>query len=179
MFWYGKALMLLVLAILIVVFSVNPQEAPVKETLTLQSVLATLAGIFVIVLLVERATEIVVSIWRGSRTQELEAELGALTGAKAADAPAKAQEVARYKAETKERALLTGFVISVVVCAAGVGLLGTIVTANPTSKPFLRGVDIVLTSGLIAGGSDAFHQFVRALETFFTQMKAQLEQKKP
>ena len=174
---FGKWLLLGILAI-IIIFSVNPQSAPIVSALTLQKVLAALGGIFIIVLLVERATEIVISIWRQAPTDQLKEELLALTGApaKAADATAKAKELAKYQAETKGYSLLVGFALSIVVCSAGVGLLGEIIDITKGNLHFLRGVDIVLTSGLIAGGSDAFHQFVRALETFFTRSKENMQQ---
>lgn len=174
---FGKWFLLGILTIVIIVFSVNPQSAPVVSDLTLQKVFAALGGIFVIVLLVERVSEIVISIWRQASTDQLKEELSVLKGdsAKAEDATAKAKELAKYQAETKGLALLVGFAVSVVVCAAGVGLLGEIIDITKGNPHFLRGVDIILTSGLIAGGSDAFHQFVRALETFFTKSKENMQ----
>lgn len=68
---FGKWLLLGILTIVIIIFSVNPQSAPIVSDLTLQKVLAALGGIFVIVLLVERATEIVMSIWREASTDKL------------------------------------------------------------------------------------------------------------
>jgi hypothetical protein len=174
---FGKWLLLGILTIVIIVFSINPQASPFVSDLTLQKVLAALGGIFVIVLLVERATEIVISIWRQAPTDQLKEELTALTGdpTKAADATAKAKELAKYQAETKGLSLLVGLSLSIVVCSSGVGLLGEIIDSTKGHVHFLRGVDIVLTSGLIAGGSDAFHQFVRALETFFTKSKENMQ----
>jgi hypothetical protein len=142
--------------------------------LTLQKVLAALGGIFIIVLLVERATEIVISIWRQAETDQKKEELAAHTAdpAKAATA---AKDLARYQAETKVISLLIGFALSIVVCSAGVGLLGEIIDITKSNLHFLRGVDIILTSGLIAGGSDAFHQFTSSLETFFTKSKEKMQ----
>ena len=61
---FGKVLLLGILGIVVVSFSVYPQSAPVASGLKLEKILASLGGIFVIVLLVERVTEIVISIWR-------------------------------------------------------------------------------------------------------------------
>jgi hypothetical protein len=152
---------------------VNPQLAPIISDLTLEKVLVALGGIFVIVLLVERVTEIVVSIWWQATTDQLEEELSAVMDdpAKTADATAKAKKkLAKCKAETKGFSLLFGFTLSIVVCSAGVGLLGEIIDITKGNVQFLRGVDIVLTSGLIAGGSDEYHQFVRALEKLFKKI---------
>jgi len=157
---FGKWLLLGTLATIIIVFSVNPQSARFADNLTFQDVLAALGGIFIIVLLVERATEIVITNWR--KTPQTD----------------KAEEIAKYQAETKGYSLLVGFTLSVIVCSAGIGLLGEIIDSRNGSPEFFRGVDIILTSGLIAGGSDAFHQFVRALETFFTKSKENMEKPK-
>jgi len=169
---FGKWPLLGILTIVVIIFSVNPQLTPIISDLTLEKVLVALGGIFVIVLLVERVTEIVVSIWWQATTDQLEVELSALKGdpAKAADATAKDKELAKYKAETKGFSLLFGFTLSIVVCSAGVGLLGEIIDITKGNVQFLRGVDIVLTSGLIAGGSDEYHQFVRALEKLFKKI---------
>ena len=94
-----------------------------------------------------------------------------------AAATEKSKELTKFQAETKGIELLAGFSLSVLVCAAGVGLLGEIIDVAKGNEHFLRGVDIVLTSGLIAGGSDAFHKFATALETFFDKSKENM--KKP
>ena len=169
---FGKWLLLFILAVVIIIFSAKPQIAPVVSNLSLQKVLAALGGIFIIVLLVERATEIIISIWRQAPTDKMEKELSTLSGDPKAR---KAEELVNYKAETKSISLLVGFTLSVVVCSAGLGLLGEIIDVEKGNTNFLRGVDIILTSGLIAGGSDAFHQFVRALETFFKTSKEKME----
>jgi len=176
---FGKWLLLIVLSIIIIIFSVNPQSAPFVPNLTFQKLLAALGGIFVIVVLVERVTEIIISIWRKPHTDQLKEELSALTSdaSKATEAANKAKEIAQYQAQTKGLALLTGFTLSVIVCSAGVGLLGEIIDITKGNEHFLRGVDIILTSGLIAGGSDSFHQFVRALETFFAKSKENAQKK--
>jgi len=170
---FGKFLLLGILTIAVIIFSVNPQKAPIISDLNLKNLFVALGGIFVIVLLVERATEIVISIWRHAPTEQLKEELSTLKGdtAKAAEETVKAKELTKYQAETKGDALLVGFALSVVVCSAGVGLLGEIIDTTEVNEKFFRGVDIVLTSGLIAGGSDSFHQFVRALEILFGKMR--------
>ena len=180
---FAKFLVFAALIVLTIVYSVHPQFAPIKTDLTFQTVLGALGGIFVIVLLVERVTEIAITIWRQSSADSLKEEVDSLAKdtakepAKAADLLAKSKELATYQAETKSIALLIGFSVSVIVCAAGVGLLSTIVDTEKASTSFIRGIDILLTSGLIAGGSDAFHQFVSTLETFFTESKKSMEKK--
>lgn len=176
---FAKTLALVGLTILVIVFSANPLTAPIKDGLTFSSVMASLGGIFVIVLLVERVTEIAITIWRQSDANELKAEIENLKkGTTNAVALLEKQiGFAKYQAETKSIAILIGFTISIVVCCAGVGLLGAVIDIPKENPNFLRGVDILLTSGLIAGGSDSFHQFVSTLETFFNESKNRMESK--
>ncbi|MCI5158630.1 MAG: hypothetical protein D3906_09375, partial [Candidatus Electrothrix sp. AUS1_2] len=54
---------------------------------------------------------------------------------------------------------------------AGVGMLSTILNTEGVNQGLIRFVDIILTAGLIAGGSDGFHQFVAAIETFFVESR--------
>ncbi len=174
---FSKFMLVLVLFVVILVFSFNPQSAPVRTDLTYQNLLAALGGIFVIVLLVERVTEIVISIWRQTEADSIKKDVEML----AADTTQvvahreKATELAKFQAETKSIALSCGLAISVIVCAAGVGLLETILVTANGNENFLRGVDILLTSGLIAGGSDGFHQFTSALEKFFKKSKENMD----
>jgi hypothetical protein len=176
---FGKFLVLLPLLVLTIVYSASPQSAPFKADLTFQAVLGALGGIFIIVLLVERVTEIAITIWRQTQADSLKQEIDSLSkdAAKAADLLAKSKEFAIYQAETKGIALLISFSISVIVCSAGIGLLSTIIDTSRAGVGFIRGTDILLTSGLIAGGSDAFHKFVSALETFFSESKKSMEKR--
>ena len=179
---YGSFLKMLIFAVLfavVIFFSANPQAAPFKEDLTLQAVMAALGGILIIVVLVERSTEIFISIWRQSAADGLKKEIEAFGGRDAQNEALveKQKALGVYRAETKNIALLVGFTIAVIVCSAGVGLLGTLIDTFAGNTGFIRGVDIVLTSGLIAGGSDGFHQFTSALETFFTESKRNMASK--
>jgi hypothetical protein len=174
---FAKTLTLVGLIILTVVFSLRPQTAPIQKGLEFKVVFAALGGILVIVMLVERVTEIAISILRQSGADALRSEIEALANdpARSNEITQKRKDLATYQAETKSIALLIGFSISVAVCAAGVGLLETILNTDMGNRNFLRGVDIILTSGLIAGGSDSFHQFVSALETFFKESRKRME----
>ena len=176
---FPKFLVLAVLLVVTIVFSITPQIAPIRPDLTFQSVLGALGGIFVIVLLVERATEIAITIWRQSAADAMKEEISLLAkdATRADELMTKSKAFAVYQAGTKSIALLIGFSLGVIVCSAGVGLLVTVVDTSRANINFMRGVDILLTAGLIAGGSDGFHQFTSALETFFSESKKNMENK--
>lgn len=166
-----KLLVLATLLIVVLVFSADGKNAPVKTNLEFGMIMGALGGLFILVLLIERSTEILIAIWREGGAEELKLEIDSLKSdpTKAAELAAAQKKLVTYQAQTKSNALLIGFSISIIACAGGIGILETIVDTNSSS--FMRGIDIVLTSGLLAGGSDAFHQFVRALESVFTELK--------
>ncbi len=176
---FAKMLVIVGLLTVTIIFSVYPQQAPIKSEFSLEEVFGALGAIFVIVLLVERVTEIVNAIWRQPHADSIKTEIEALSkdAAKSAEVLERTKELTTYKAETKSISLLVGFSISIIVCAAGVGLLSTILDVSEACTGFIRGVDILLTSGLIAGGSDGFHKFVSALEAFFAESKKRIENK--
>jgi hypothetical protein len=164
---------------LVVRFSLHAYSAPIQPGFTLQSFLGSLSAILVIVLLVERATEVGVAIWRAEAVAILrvESRLLAKDPNRNDDLAAKNSQLAAYQAATRRRTLLVGFVIGIVVCCAGVGLLQSVVVVGAGNGPFLRGVDIVLTAALIAGGSDGFHQFTSTLESFLAETKNSIQGK--
>ncbi len=177
---FGIFLVLGILLVIGIIFSVYPQIAPIKADLTFQSIVGVLGGILVIVLLVERVTEIAISIWRDAGADDLRLKIDTLSKdkSKTGDLTQAKDDLTDYQGDTKSIALMIGFSIAVIVCAAGVGLLSSIVDMSKANVNFMRGIDILLTSGLIAGGSDGFHQFTSTLETFFNESKKNMEAKK-
>ena len=124
-------------------------------------------------MLIERVTEIAIAILRETSSERIKGELAALPS----DSPniaIKGADLIAYQSETKIIALLIGFSLSIIVCSSGIGILETIIVVDPArgDPRFLRGIDIVLTSGLLAGGSDSFHHFTSALENFFESTKS-------
>lgn len=86
-----KAIIFLFLLAIIGYFSAYPQSAPVKTDLTFPGILGAMGGLFILVLLIERSTEIAIAIWRQSETDIKKAELANLEAdpATAADAATK------------------------------------------------------------------------------------------
>lgn len=153
----------------------NPQSAPVRSDLTLSGFMGVLGGLFVLVLLIERATELFVILTRETEERNLRAGLrnptervqpGGNTEVRL-NLEKRRAGLEQYSATTKRTALAFSFVISAIVCAGGVGILNAVLDIQPetVNLNFIRGIDIFLTAALLAGGSDVFHQFVRAVES--------------
>ncbi len=153
-------------------------KAGIIDDLSFQMLLGTLGGLFVIALLIERFIEVFVSIWFEKETNELEEQrFSAQT--EAAKSKAK-KKLIEQKSKTKGTALITSFTVSILVCVAGVGLLNDIIDpadVKGVQANLLRGVDIVLTASLLAGGSDGIHQFISTLEKFFKESKERMSNK--
>ncbi|CAK8725545.1 hypothetical protein KKHLCK_16990 [Candidatus Electrothrix laxa] len=150
---FRKFLFAGVLFLLALVSSINfPAGASIKESFNFESLFGTLGGIFIIVLLVERVTEVVLAFWRQTN-----------------------KKTVLNQDETRRIALMIGFSLGVLVCSAGVGMLSTILEPEAVNQGFIRFVDIILTAGLLAGGSDGFHQFVAAIETFFVESRKNMK----
>ncbi len=171
---FAQILTCVVLLAIIILGACHSWEVPFRKELSLKNIMGSLGALFVIVLLVERATEILIGIWRAPKSAKMERD-AARMAAEPEKHEAMQHDLRLYKTGTKGIALLIGFTISIVVCVAGVGLFSDLLDLSQADEEWqvglLRGLDILLTSSLIAGGSDGFHQFTSAIETFFRRSK--------
>jgi hypothetical protein len=124
-----------------------------------------LAGFTVVGGLIERSTEVIVGIFRPLNS-EFEEDLKRIERDLGINTPEyleKSKQFIIYKAGTQQLSLLAGFTMAVLLCSAGVGILSSILDlggAELAQVKFIRGVDILLTSGLLAGASQAIHHSI-------------------
>lgn len=162
------ALLLLALAV-IVLFqgdSLPPIMTGEGET-PFQTALIQLGILYIVALFVERSLEVLIKAWReGEKTRREESMRSAEQSVKA-EAEEKLQ---KYKAGTQRRALLVGLTLGVMVSISGVRLLGPIFESSILAEPFQQAVfrftDIILTAGLIAGGSTTIHELMALVDDF-------------
>ena len=100
----------------------------------------------------ERAQEVYVTAWRGPGRTDLEA---ALKQAAPADKEAAEQALASSRATTGRQIALVSLALGICVSLVGVRTLAPLFPRSNTSM-FL--IDVVLTGGLLAGGSKAVPQ---------------------
>jgi len=177
-----------------VVYPVWSNQAPLPvdfKPLTPQAFAGLIGWLFVVALFVERTVEVVVMIFRDQQADQLdEAEENAARdftnatkkgAADAVEAARQALATARqnklvYRAETKEIALLIGFVFGVFVSLAGVRALhGLLLDATPTGNLFTA-ADIVVTGAMLAGGSEGIHRMANAFTSFMDGVSARGDQ---
>ena len=76
-----------------------------------------------------------------------------------------------YRAGTQRRALLVGLTLGILVSLSGVRLLGPIFEFSVADgwsfqQAVFQFTDIILTAGLIAGGSTTIHELMALVDNF-------------
>jgi hypothetical protein len=149
-----------------------------------------LATVFLLALFQERAMEVFVTTWRGPNAEALEqlrdASAAALARLAASLPPAAPPEIAAktmrfedadsrlqvYRSETRRMALWTGLILGALISAAGFRTLEALATPEALKalgqqqRGFLEVVDVLLTGGLIGGGSEGIHKLAMVYADF-------------
>ncbi len=125
--------------------------------------------LYIVALFVERALEVLIKAWRQGGRIHLEGEIRSESDDQVK--AGKEKQLEQYKAGTQRRALLGGVTLGILVSLAGVRLLGPIfdVSGSATSgfqAAVFQFADIVITAGLIAGGSTTIHELMALIDDF-------------
>ena len=161
---------LLVLALAVVVLSQGDSLTPIEVRegeAPFRTALIQLGILYVVALFVERSLEVLIKAWRQGGKSRLEEEVRSAEENGKAEAEKKLQE---HKTGTQRRALLVGLTLGIMVSLSGVRLLGPIFEPGDAVAPFQQAVfqftDIILTAGLIAGGSATIHELMALIDDF-------------
>lgn len=168
-------------------------------TVTVESVMSLFGLIFVIALFVERAQEVVLTNWRAGGSEALDLQILALerqlnrlnttsNGEQSLESVYAELESLRieklnYRSHTRVLALRVGVIFGVAVSMAGVRTLGAFIPAetlmafSSVQQIIFHGVDVVITGGVVAGGSDGVHKMAE-LYRVFVETKAKEEKRK-
>ena len=178
-----------ILAVLLVgalVLATKVGDLSLNKSLAVGDVTKLLTTFFVLALFVERTLEVFITAWRGEETVKGEDDLQTAKQAlaqnpadSALQAPVKTKTdwLIQYKAETKAIALRCGLVLGILIAAVGVRSFGTFVgrPVEPTSMKFwfymqigtFNVLDVLVSGGIIGGGSDAIHKMMNVITEFF------------
>jgi hypothetical protein len=145
-----------------------------------------LATFFVLALFVERTLEVFITAWRGKETVIREKELhiakralaeSVNEAARQETVGTRTRELVEYKGETQKIALRTGLVLGILIAAVGVRTFGTFVVppaASTATAPWshvqavtFAALDVLISGGIIGGGSDAIHKMMNVITGFF------------
>jgi len=160
----------LAIALAIVVFvqgdSLTPIEIPEGAT-PFRTALVQLGVLYVIALFVERSLEVLIKAWRQGGKSRIKEKVRT---AAESDRAAVETELQEYRAGTQKRALLLGLTLGIMVSLSGVRLLGVLFDPGGATAPFQQAVfhftDVVLTAGLIGGGSATIHELMALIDDF-------------
>ncbi len=166
-------------------------------------VIQVFALLMLVSLFLERALEVFLSTWRGPgsavldlKIEEFESKISRLKELKSPRPEEIESEYAKFENAKKERKdykcqsqryiLWVGLAFGFLVSAIGLQALHSLADSNAleglpkTQQTLFRWVDVLLTGGLIAGGSDGIHKIANVYNNFmdFTAEKASGENKK-
>lgn len=151
-------LVAVVVIVALVVFVLLPSDWKTFEEFDVSQVGSMLATLGVIALFLERSLEVFISIWREKGKAEL------------LESSEKTKE--DYRANTQRIAMLVSFSASCLISAVGVRTLQPLVGSDTLSgmgerqTDWFHFVDVFLTAGLLAGGSEGIHKLTQVYTTF-------------
>ncbi|NQV98980.1 MAG: hypothetical protein HQ483_04735 [Rhodospirillales bacterium] len=157
--------------------------------------LTALGTLFIISLFVERAQQVYIAIWRGLRRTDLdnrvldrEKLLANATGSTPPD-PATVMEARNmlhaaviaqetYKANTRKLAFISGMVLGLLIAIAGARILSEVFVfkgeMDTIQQVIFNFADILITGGLIGGGSEGIHKIIALITEFLDSQRAGL-----
>ena len=170
--------LIIIVAILIHLFGWD-QVIGIREDVTVDNYSKLFVNLFVITVIVERFIGVFNSIWRRSgRLERIRAVENAGTQKERIAAQ---NRLDVYRSRTETLAMYSGFAIGIIVGLAGVHTLQVVFDAGSLSgsqKTLFLGTDILLTAGLIAGGSKGINAITSLLGSFLEASKEQAKSKK-
>lgn len=175
-------LALSILAAVVVVFSLGDSLKPVATKggeAPFLTGLTQLGILYIVALFVERSLEVLIKAWRQGGKSRLE-EAARLADAGAAKTQAE-QKLEEYRAGTQRRALLVGLTLGFLVSLSGVRILGRIFEFDGAAgwsfqQAVFQFTDIVVTAGLIAGGSATIHELMALVDDFLNTSRKRAKQ---
>lgn len=179
-------IVLVTLCLLIPLFGIT--EPLQFSALTIERVMTLLATIFVVTLFMERAQEVILTTMRARGSEMLELTIRkhkrVIQRIKKIDADqvvdeslydrleAARVEKMEYRAYTRVLALRLGLLLGLLVSIAGVRSLGVLVDETALAAlgrvqlALFHVVDVLLTGGVIAGGSDGIHKMTELYRSY-------------
>ena len=138
------------------------------------SLQALFFSLLLITVFMERAQEIYVSAWRAEGRAKRESDANQASSAAAKTKAAREQSEDRT--ETGRYVALGSLCAGIVISLAGVRVLAPLVSAPSVSlqQNWLFVVDVLLTAGLLAGGSKLIHEVMAVVSKALTMTKGKI-----
>ena len=167
---------LTILALAILIWCSGDSLKPIEtrsDDSPLLIALTQLGILYIVALFVERALEVLLKAWRQGEKIRLKDEVARATDETKVNAEKTLQE---YRVGTQRRALLSGLTLGILVAVAGVRLLGPVFSLDADAgwtfqMAVFQFTDIVITGGLIAGGSATIHELMALIDEFLRRSR--------
>jgi len=178
--WHIEGLFLLIIVAFAVFASIRLEALNIKPAAE-QDLWRLLGILFLLALLVERALEVFMTALRAPKAENLQAKVDALAtkpGDKETmpllnteDLKDPRNKLLAYKQDTRHLALFLGLAAGVAISALGFRFIESLLDISKLDENSfqfygLRFMDIFITGGLIAGGSDGVHKLTEAYSSF-------------
>lgn len=142
------------------------------KEISLESVMEVLTPLFLAALFIERAVEVYAGVSREPVKQKRIKEAEVLSGDDQENAKAQVDE---FKQETAKKAFILSFLLGVAVASVGIRSLWplldpTVLVPETVQFRALNLVDVVITGGMLAGGSAGIHLMISPI-TDWLQLK--------
>ena len=165
-----------ILALVLAALVFNEFKIITFKSISESDIAALVTSMFVVAVFMERAIEAILVPLRMPAKQEIEHEIRRLKEHESeSDNKIKEleNELAKYKLGTATRANWISFVFGLLISLVGIRVLGglvdldTLENAPALQKNLFSFVDVILTGGVVAGGSAAIDQIGRKISNTF------------
>lgn len=132
-----------------------------------------LTTFFFVALIAERFVEVLIGASRKAGRQKFEIAI-----ANEAALEIKKQleiDLSEYRAETAKQAVRISYVIGIFIAIAGFRVLNALVDTQVPNDVLFNAVDIILTGGLIAGGSKGVNGITSLMDSYVNRAKTPIE----
>jgi uncharacterized membrane protein YbhN (UPF0104 family) len=198
----GIKIFFIILLAVVIAVALFLAFASVEFRMDIGSSIGTILGsLLIISLLLERALDVFLTTWRAEGSEKLDSEINEIkqkieqlkkAGKPETDSDVKTetdflskknQEKLAYRSKTRIIAIWSGLILGVIVSAIGFRVLATLVDPESfkqmikNQKYFFNLFDILLTGGLLAGGSDGIHKILDLYRVFMEGSSSRVKSK--
>jgi hypothetical protein len=156
-----------------------PEVVPFRDLKSIQGEIIDLVSVLlVIAVFLERSLEVFIITWRSSGAERLDIEIEFTKRDNPEELNKKMYQRVVYRSNTTRYALWTGLAAGILISTTSIRVLQPFLDPGQLSGFHLFAfhfVDVMLTGGLIAGGSDAIHKIAKIYTNFMDASAKRLE----